>query len=607
MPDKEKAPYHIVAAIGQPEHLTILLALAAPLARTRQGHVTPLYVGAEETMPAWLRIPEEQQAVVDAPALTHGDNVGQAILDFVRDRKPDLLLMLWRGQASRGRYLLGRTLDPVLQYAPCDVGVVRVTETSAAFAERMTHLEKILVPLGGGPNADFALRLALDLDQQAQVTALRVAQRDLGLAAVTAQWQILTSALEDVPQRERVRPHVSLAGGVVTGIAQEAHEDYDLLFVGATQESLVDRLIFGNLPQQIIAETTLPAIIVRRRDPMAAGALRRARWRLVHILPQLTLDERTGIYGLLRRGVRMQADFSVMMILATGIASLGLLLDSPAVVIGAMLMAPLMLALVGISLGVVQGDSALLRLAIRTTIIGTLIVLGVSAGVGLIVPGRRITQAMLSRSTPSLLDLAIALLSGAAAAYANSRRDVASALPGVAIAVALVPPLATVGLAAVALDGEIALGALLLFATNLAAIIAASTLIFLWMGFRPNIGQRQHARVFRGGVLGTAILLVVITVILGVLTAQTIREGARYDRIARVLEREIPSLGQQVTLREWELGPRSGDILSLNISVEAPQPVPYEDVVGLQRALEVELEQPVSLSVGVMPVTRVNP
>jgi len=450
-------PYRILVAVGEPDHLMVLLAIAVPLARAHGGRVVPLYVGDSDEKPSWFSVPEESQDIVGDPIIVRSQDVGGAILAVARKTDPDLLLLHWKGRASRGRHLLGSTLDPVIQNSPCDVAIVRVNEKPSDFVQRLSRLEHILVPSGGGPNATLALDLALRLSPDSKVTALRVANKGLGSTAVSEQWEALRAVVGRWPGEGRLDPRVVLASGVTQGIQQEAARDYDLMLVGATRESLVDRLLFGNLPQKLAQEVTLPLIIVRRHDPSAAAALRRVRWRLIGILPQLTLNERVRTYRQVRRASRTSVDFYVMMILSAAVASLGLLLNSSAVIIGAMLVAPMMSSLVGIGMGIVQGDVRLLRSALRTTLLGALIVIGVSYLTGLIMPQNWITTEMLGRSSPTLLDLAVALVSGAAAAYAIARKDVSGALPGVAIAVALVPPLASFGLASVFRENEIAL------------------------------------------------------------------------------------------------------------------------------------------------------
>lgn len=600
-------PYRILAGIGDADQLTLLLAIAVPLARARSGKVIPLYVAPTEELPEWLVIPPDIQDVVEHPHHVRSPDVGRAILNTVREIEPDLLLLHWKGRTSRGRYLLGRTLDPVIKYAPCDVAVLRTAESPAAFAERMADVDRVLVPMGGGPNASLALDLGLDLDEGARVTGLRVANRNLGPTAISAQWSILTGALERWEHEDRLQPHVTLAANVSEGILKQAAQDYDLMLIGATRESLVDRLLFGNLPQELADRSPIPVIIMRRHEQTPAAALRRARWRILHVMPQLTLDERISIYRQVRRGARPTQDFYVMMTLSAAIASLGLLLNSSAVIIGAMLVAPLMSALLGTSLGIVQGDFWLLRLGLRTALLGALLSVLVSAFVALLVPERSLTPEITSRGSPTLLDLGIALVSGAAAAYAVSRRDVASALPGVAIAVALVPPLSTLGVAAVQGDRGIALGALLLFCTNLAAIISAAAVMFLWMGFHPNVGERSRARTFRGGIVGTALLLAAVTVILGLLTVASFRRSVVRSTIDGVLTRQIQAMGAEVQIEDWRITSLTPEEIAIEVSVESSRTVSQTEFVAAQQEIASELDRSVSLALTVIPVTRLEP
>jgi uncharacterized hydrophobic protein (TIGR00271 family) len=599
------ASFRILIAVGEPDHLAVLLALSAPLARARQGRVTALYVGTSESPPAWFQIPEHYQDVVDPPVVVNDTDVGGAVLAHARKLEPDLLFLHWRGRPTRGRYLLGRTLDPVIEYAPCDVAVVRVSEPPEAFVARMESLERVLVPSGGGPNASLALALGLDLSPQAEVTALRVASPNMGATAISAQWAILRSAVEPFQESGRTQPRVVLSSGVVDGILQEAAEGYDMVLIGATGESFVDRLVFGNLPQELAQKAAVPVVIVRRCGNMPSAALRRIRWRIINLMTQLATEERIAVYRQVRRAARPDRDYYVMMTLAAGIASFGLLLSSAAVIIGAMVVAPMMSALIGVGMGIVQGDAPLLRLSLRTVTMGTGIVILVSGLVGLMAPGAQLTGEMLARTSPNLLDLAVALISGAAAAYANAREDVANALPGIAIAVALAPPLATLGLTAALGAPQAAMGAFLLFLTNLVGIVAAVAVVFLWMGFRPNIVEEPRARTFRGGVLGTVILCAAVTVVLGVLSARSLRENALRQQVSRLLEQRISLLGQGAQVSSWTM--QTGSVVAIKLSVETDHDLSITQVLQLQLALEEGIRRPVALDVTVIPVRRLAP
>jgi uncharacterized hydrophobic protein (TIGR00271 family) len=117
------------------------------------------------------------------------------------------------------------------------------------------------------------------------------------------------------------------------------------------------------------------------------------------------------------------------------------------------------------------------------------------------------TAEILSRTSPNVLDLLVALLSGAAAAYAVSRSQLAAALPGVAIAAALVPPLCVVGYGLGTGQFDIALGSSLLFVTNLAAIVVAAAAIFLLLGFRPPLRLERGQQARQGLNLALILLL----------------------------------------------------------------------------------------------------
>ena len=597
--------YTILIAVGEPAHLAVLLALSAPLARAQEGRVVPLYVGAGESAPPWLRIPERYQDVVEEPVVLSDTEVGEAVLGYARRLQPDLLLLHWRGRPARGRFLLGRTLDPLIEYAPCDVAVLRVIETPDAFVRRMDNVSRVLVPSGGGPNASRALALAMDLSSEATITALRVASPHMGPTAISAQWGILRSVLEPYEKESRVQPEVVLSTSVTDGILQETANDYDMVMIGATGESFVDRLVFGNLPQELAQRVSIPILIVRRCENVPAATWRRMRWRLINVMTQLTTEERIGAYRQLRRNARPDRDYYVMMTLSAGIASLGLLLNSAAVIIGAMLVAPMMTSLVGVGMGIVQGDSALLRLSLRTLLTGTAVVIVVSGLVGLAARGAPLTSEMMARTSPNLLDLAVALLAGAAAGYASAREDVASALPGVAVAVALVPPLATFGLTAAAVQSAAALGSFLLYITNLVGIVAAGAIMFLWMGFRPNIAEKPRAQTFRGGVLGTAVLGLLVAAVLGVLTFQGLREGAIRGQIDDVLEEHIAILGPRARVSEWRAD--IGQVVDVKIFVETEEEITTAQVAQMQRALADRVDRPVALDVTEIRVRRLAP
>ena len=196
-------------------------------------------------------------------------------------------------------------------------------------------------------------------------------------------------------------------------------------------------------------------------------------------LPRLDRDRRVQVAERLMSGARCDVDFLLLMSMATSLAGLGLIQSSTPVVVGAMLVAPLMSPLLAAGLALVQANQSLLKQALRTLAFGFLVAVGFGLAMGLIsfalgILDHDLSPELLARGRPTLLDLGVALVSGFAAAYAVVRNDLVAALAGVAIAAALVPPVATIGIAAMLGNMAVAQGALLLFAVNVVAVILGS-------------------------------------------------------------------------------------------------------------------------------------
>jgi len=215
------------------------------------------------------------------------------------------------------------------------------------------------------------------------------------------------------------------------------------------------------------------------------------RWldRLLAGFPKLERNDRIDLSGRIETGAQGGVDYVVMMLLSSSLASLGLIEGATAVIIGAMLVAPLMGPLIGAGLALVQGHLRFFRKSIGVTFIGIGIALAVSAFIGLINPGFEPSLEIEARGTPDLFDLAIAFASGMAAAYASGRPNVAGTLAGVAIAAALVPPLAVVGIALTNGLPWLAGNAAVLLVTNLVAIILGAAIIFRLFGVQGTPSQ----------------------------------------------------------------------------------------------------------------------
>ncbi len=207
------------------------------------------------------------------------------------------------------------------------------------------------------------------------------------------------------------------------------------------------------------------------------------------LLPKHRADiDRNEIIEYVRGEGRMTSRFTFMTIISCGVATMGLLQSSPAVVIGAMLISPLMSPIVALGFGLSIMDFKLLRKSLEALLVGTILALTVSFILVKLSPLSDPTPEILSRTSPNLLDLVIAVFSALAGGYAVIKRK-GETLVGVAIATALMPPLAVVGYGLATGKMAIAGGSFFLFMTNLLAIALTVTLLAVWYGFGYRHGK----------------------------------------------------------------------------------------------------------------------
>ncbi len=290
--------------------------------------------------------------------------------------------------------------------------------------------------------------------------------------------------------------------------------------------------------------------VARAADAAGPGRLERAVERLRMFVPVLDREQRKDLHERLEAGGRLSTDFMVMITLSAAIAALGLVQDSAAVVIGAMLVAPLMTPMVAAGLSLVQGNLALFRASVRAMSIGVAGAVAVSLVVGLLSPWDELSGQVMARGGPNLFDLGIAAFSGMAAAYALARPGLAGTLAGVAIAVALVPPLSATGIAAAKGEPTVAIGAAVLFVTNFFAIVLGAAMVFRFFGLQvARKGETAPAWV-RGVTLSLMLGVVAVTAPLALNLLTQVRTG-----VSRPPERALPrDLREAIRARVAETG-----------------------------------------------------
>ena len=180
-----------------------------------------------------------------------------------------------------------------------------------------------------------------------------------------------------------------------------------------------------------------------------------------------------------------QSRFWLLLVLSTVVATAGVLSDSTATVIGAMIIAPLATPIQGVAAAIAGGDMRSLLQSAAVVVGASLVVILLAAGLAAALPELKPLSDNLqvtARVSPTIIDLIAAAATGLAGAFALARRDIGDILPGVAIAISLVPPLSVVGITAVDGDWSGSLGALILFLTNVLAMIAVGAGLFAALG-----------------------------------------------------------------------------------------------------------------------------
>jgi uncharacterized hydrophobic protein (TIGR00271 family) len=223
---------------------------------------------------------------------------------------------------------------------------------------------------------------------------------------------------------------------------------------------------------------------------------------------------------------RRLTNFFVLLLLATVIATYGVLSDSTATVIGAMIVAPLMSPIMATTAAVVMGSSLRALRAFGLTIVGILTVIAAAYLLSWVVPDITISFTsngeIISRINPGLYALLTALGAGAAGAFIISRAEIADSMGGVAIAISLVPPLCVVGISLQQGQLDAAAGALLLFLTNYLAILLAGGVVLVILGLGKLDVSQEYRRVRRSGLALFVVGILLVTIPLTLSTFQVV-------------------------------------------------------------------------------------
>jgi uncharacterized hydrophobic protein (TIGR00271 family) len=311
-------------------------------------------------------------------------------------------------------------------------------------------------------------------------------------------------------------------------------------------------------------------------------------------IPTLTPEQRRQLYRQVADASVPSRSFYLLVLLSTAIATYGLLANSTAVVIGAMLVAPLMGPIFGIGLALSSGRQGLLWKAAVSEVAGVALAVVLAMLIGLVPLRPEFGSEILARTQPTLYDLLVAIAAGLAGAYALVNVKISPALPGVAIATALVPPLATCGLCLSAGRWKLAMGAFLLFLANFLAIELVAAIVFTLSGM--NRGHEEGLRAipkFARRLGWTSLLLIPV----GVFMTQTLVGIVSEQRLAHAVDAMLAEQVRASTgarLSEVHLDHR-GNTLEVVAAVLTPQAFDPPQVARIEDALRAGVDSRIHL------------
>ena len=294
-------------------------------------------------------------------------------------------------------------------------------------------------------------------------------------------------------------------------------------------------------------------------------------------------SEYRELFVALRENARPSSSYQVLIVLSVMLALAGLYANSAPVIIGAMILAPLMAPIVSLAMGLARSEATLIRGAVKTLLVGIGWGLGCAVLLAWIMPFDVAPAEMRSRMSPTLLDLFIAVISGVAGAYAFAKEEIAKSLAGVAIAVALVPPLSVAGIGLGWGDWHMARGALLLLTTNLVGISLAACATFLVLGFAPFTRARK-------GLTASLLIVIIISIPLYIAYDHLVERGRMQERVPagtlQLLDQTVHVGKVQVTL---------GDPPLVSVVVSSAERLENMHIDELKRLVAMEVGEPIQL------------
>ena len=282
----------------------------------------------------------------------------------------------------------------------------------------------------------------------------------------------------------------------------------------------------------------------------------------------ITFETRTRVREELYESGAFSRSFGILLVLSVVMATIGLITNNAATVIGAMIIAPLMNTILSMSMGITRGEWKKVVHMGGVLLCSTVLAIVVGMGVTLLIPGIPPTEELLARAHPTVLDLVVALVAGAVGAYAISLPKISSSIAGVAIAIALVPPLGAVGYGIARMHWSFAQGAVLLYLSNFLGILFAGIIVFALMGQMPHHHQEREDK--RRGVVVSLLGIGTVMVLLGISLWNTIGLADLEYRLKDTMTNYLTGIAKEYEVRRIQVQ-KNREVLEVTAEVQAPQ------------------------------------
>ena len=305
------------------------------------------------------------------------------------------------------------------------------------------------------------------------------------------------------------------------------------------------------------------------------------------------------VYDEIRENAKGDFDFFVLTIFSGIIITLGLIVNSSAVVIGGMLLAPLVWPMLSLSVAIVKGRSRLMQNSVFTLIRSTGIIFVIALFLGLMSPDYALQGSeFLSRTSPTIFELFIALAAGFVGAFVITYPKIGAAIAGVVIAAALVPPIAVMGISVSHGNLGMAGGAFILFMSNLIAVTFSSSILFLVAKFKgPSSEKGQERR--KNNIRWTLILLFFMTMPLFLITSKVIKESNQQNIVRDVAKVIIPDSNiTDVKISE------KNNISTVNITIQYSGNLTEKQINELKDILSMKMNKIVVPRITIVPIIK---